>query len=197
MISCWKEFPKTNMRKFNITSTLATLVMWDSKNGQKKDKIAPTPQLSHERSKSSSTSFDSRCKRRKLVEEYTSKVSAEKLCIIWNQMKSKGGTKRLRICEATSLSICPTKFNKDTVYSRFSLLEKFGGCICSRQVVLQQLLIELFEKIWTYVEVTMNLPMSTLRNSKFHNLDLVKTINLRSHAYTLSDCGQFLNEILC
>ena len=43
----------------------------------------------------------------------------------------------------------------------------------------------------------MNLSVSTVRNSKFHNLDLVKTINLRSHAYTLSDSRQFLNEILC
>lgn len=44
----------------------------------------------------------------------------------------------------------------------------------------------------------MNLPVSVVKNPKFHNLflDFVKTINLRSHAYPLSDCRQFFNEIL-
>lgn len=44
----------------------------------------------------------------------------------------------------------------------------------------------------------MNLPVPIVENPKFHNLflDFVKTINLRSHAYPLSDCRQFFNEIL-
>lgn len=44
----------------------------------------------------------------------------------------------------------------------------------------------------------MNLPVPIAENPKFHNLflDFVKTINLRSHAYPLSDCRQFFNEIL-
>lgn len=44
----------------------------------------------------------------------------------------------------------------------------------------------------------MHLPVPIVENPKFHNLflDFVKTINLRSHAYPLSDCRQFFNEIL-
>lgn len=58
-------------------------------------------------------------------------------CFICNQMKSKGDTKRLMICEAkrASLFISAIKFNKDTICIRCALLEKPGGCICSRRDV--------------------------------------------------------------
>ena len=60
--------------------------------------------------------------------ENTSIASEEKPRIICNQMKSRGDTKRLRICEATraNLFLSVIKFYKDVVYIRWALIEKLG-----------------------------------------------------------------------
>ena len=130
------------------------------------------------------------------MEEYTSKVFAEKPCIICNQMKSKSDTKKLRIYEATraSLFIYAIKFSKDVFFTHCALFE-ISGDACAAAV---NCLSNYFRKFEREVEVVMNPPVSIVENSKFHNLILnfVKTINLRSHAYPLSDCCQLFNEIL-
>ena len=126
MISCWKEFQYVNIQ-YHVNTCCPRYVS-SKERSEEKTEIAPTPQLSDEPSKSSNTNSDSRCKRRKLMEQCTSQVSAEKPCIICNQMKSKRDTKMLRICEATraSLFISVIKFKKDAVYTYCALLEKPG-----------------------------------------------------------------------
>ena len=88
---------------------------------KKAEIVLKTPQFSDEPSRCGSTSSEGRFKRRKLMgNENTSIASEEKPCIICNQMKSRGDTKRLRICEATraNLFLSVIKFNKDVVYIR-------------------------------------------------------------------------------
>ena len=60
--------------------------------------------------------------------ENTSIASEEKPCIISNQMKFRGDTKTMRICEATRANLFRSaiKFNKDVVYTCCALTEKPG-----------------------------------------------------------------------
>ena len=96
---------------------------------EKKTKIVPkTPKFSDEPLRCSSTSSEGRFKRRKLMgNENTSIASEEKPCVISNQMKFRGGTKTLRICEATRANLpSAIKFNKDVGYTCCALIEKPG-----------------------------------------------------------------------
>ena len=152
-----------------------------------------TPQFSDELLRCSSKSSEGRFKRRKLMgNENTSIASEEKPCIICNQIKSRGDTKRLRICEATraNLFLSAIKFNKDIAYTCCALTEKPGMYI--------QLMWSITRTAYQIIWENLNPPVPIVEKSKFHRLfrDFVKTINLKIHAYSLSDCCQLFNEIL-
>ena len=96
---------------------------------KKAEIVLKTPQFSDDSSRCGNTSSEGRFKRRQLMgNENTSIASEEKPCIICNQMKYRGDTKRLRICEATraNLFLSVIKFYKDVVYIRWALIEKLG-----------------------------------------------------------------------
>ena len=132
--------------------------------------------------------------------EYTSIASEEKPCIICNQMKSRGDTKRLRICEATraNLFLSAIKFNKDVVYTHCALIEKPGDVYAADVMYHKNCLSNYLRKFEREVEAILNPPVPIVENSKFHRpfRDFVKTINLKIHAYSSSGCGQLFNEIL-
>ena len=115
-------------------------------------------------------------------------------------MKSRGDTKRSRICEATraNLFLSPIKFNKDVVYTRFALIEKPGDVYVADVTHHKNCLSNYLRKFEREVEAILNPPVPLVENSKFNKLfqDFVKTINLKIHAYSLSDCHQLFNEIL-
>ena len=115
-------------------------------------------------------------------------------------MKSRGDTERSRICEATraNLFLSAIKFNKDVVYTRFALIEKLGDVYAADVTHHKNCLSNYLRKFEREVEAFLNPPVPLVENSKFNKLfrDFVKTINLKTHAYSLSDCHQLLNEIV-
>ena len=113
---------------------------------------------------------------------------------------SRGDTKRLRICEATraNLFLSAFKFNKDVVYNCCALIEKPRDVYAVDVMYHMNCLSNYLRKFEREVEAILNPPVPIFENSKFHKLswDFVKTINLKIHAYSLSDCCQLFNEIL-
>ena len=92
----------------------------------------------------------------------------------------------------------PIKFNKDVVYTRFALIEKLGDVYVADVTHHKNCLSNYLRKFEREVEAILNPPVPLVENSKFNKLfqDFVKTINLKIHAYSLSDCHQLFNEIL-
>ena len=82
------------------------------------------------------------------------------------------------------------KFSKDVVYNHCPLLEILCNAYAADVMYYKNCLSNYLRKF--------DPPVSTVENSKFHNLflDFVKAINFRSHAYSLSDYRQLFNEIL-
>lgn len=187
--------------QYHINTCYPRYVRSKERSEKKADIVPKTPEFSDEPSKCSSSSSEGRFKRRKLMgNENTSIAFEEKPCVICNQMKSKGDTKRLRICEATraNLFLSAIKFNKDVVYTRCALIEKPGDVYAADIMYHKNCLSNYLRKFEREVEAIMNPPVTIVENSKFHKLflDFVKTINLKIHAYSLSDCRQLFNEIL-
>lgn len=162
---------------------------------ERSEKKIKTLPIGNETSKS-----ESRVKRIKLMgAEHNSIPPEDKPCIICNQMKSKGDTKRLRICEATraNLFLSAIKFNKDIVFTRCALIQNTGDVFAADVMYHKLCLSNYLRKFEREVETILNPPVPT-GNSKLRELflDFVKTINLKFHAYSLSDCRQLFNEIL-
>ena len=136
---------------------------------EKKAEIVPkTPQFSDEPSRCSSTSSEGRFKRRKLMgNENTSIASEEKPCIICNQMKSRGDTKRLRICEATRANffLSAIKFNKDVVYTRCALIEKPGDVYAADVMYHKNCLSNYLRKCERELEAILNLPLKSIQKT--------------------------------
>ena len=115
-------------------------------------------------------------------------------------MKSKGDTKRLRICEArrASLFLSAIKFNKDTVLTRSILLQSPGDVYAADIMYHKNCLSNYLRKFEREVEIILNPPFDGAENVEITKMfqEFVKTINLRNHAYSLSDCRDSLNEAL-
>ena len=87
-------------------------------------------------------------------------------------MKSRGDTKRSRICEATraNLFLSPIKFNKDVVYTRLALIEKLGDVYVADVTHHKNCLSNYLRKFEREVEAILNPPVPIVENSKFHKL---------------------------
>ena len=95
-------------------------------------------------------------------------------------------------------SSLPSRLTKTLSTPCCALLENFREVHGADVMYHKNCLSNYLRKFERVVEVIMNPPVSIVDNLKLYNLflDFVKTINLRSHAYSFSDCRQLFNEIL-
>ena len=116
----------------------------------------------------------------------------EKSCIICNQIKSRSDTKILRIIEAriASLFLSAIKFNKDEVFTRCILLGSPGDIFAADIMYHKNCLSNYLRKFERKVEMIMNPSLDSAENVEIINIfqEFVRTINIKNHAYCLSDC---------
>ena len=164
-------------------------------------KIVSAPvDISFESTPGSSKDLEVRAKRRKLVTTQSSTLPHEKPCVVCNKIKSKGESKRLRICEKgrANLFLSAIKFNKDDVQTR-CILQKIPGEIFTAGVMYhKKCLSSYLLKFQREVEAIMNDKKENHEGTAFENVfeNLVKTFDLRNHAYSMSDCRDVMNEML-
>ena len=119
-------------------------------------------------------------------------LPSEKPCIICNQLKYRGDTKILRISEArrASLFLSAIKFNKDEVFARCILLGIPGDIFAANIMYHKNCLLNYLRKFEREVEMIMNPPLDSAENVEITNIfqELIRTINIKNHAYFLSDC---------
>ena len=127
-------------------------------------------------------------------------LPSEKPCIISNQLKSRGDTKILRISEArrASLFLSAIKFNKDEVFTRCILFGSPGDIFAADIMYHKNCLSNCLRKFESEVEMIMNPPLDSAENVEITNIfqEFVRTINIKNHAYFLSDCRDSFNEVL-
>ena len=137
-----------------------------------------------------------RAKRRKTVENKEQK----NLCIICDQVKCKGDKKLMRICETkrAKLFIRAVKFNKDNVYSRCSIYETpgdiFAADIIYHRNCMSQYILTFqrdIEDVMNYSDIDINSNMTQLVFE-----EMLSTLCLKQHAYSLSECREILNNKL-
>ena len=112
--------------KYHVNSYYARYVS-SKKRAEKRKTLSQEPNSADTGKLIEPLSPTTRPKKRKSndAENIPSSSPRDKPCIVCNQMKSKGETKRYRICESRRASrfLAAIKFNKDIVYTRCSYME--------------------------------------------------------------------------
>ena len=107
-------------------------------------------------------------------------------------MKSRGDTKILRISETrrATLFLSAIKFNKGEVFTRCILLGSPGDIFAADIVYHKNCLSNYLRKFEREVKMIMNPPLDCAENVEISNIfqEFVRTINIKNHAYFLSDC---------
>ena len=169
-----------------------------SKRFEKKTEIAQIEDLIDELGPS--TSFTQNKPTRRRVSDVNFTLPSEKPCIICNHMKSRGDTKILRISEArrASLFLSAIKFNKDEVFTQCILLGSPGDIFVADVMYHKNCLSNYLRKFQREVEMIMNPPLDSAENVEITNIfqEFVRTMNIKSHVYYLSDCRDSFNETL-
>ena len=115
-------------------------------------------------------------------------------------MKSRSDTKILRVSVARSASIflSAIKFNKDEVFTRCILLGSSEDIFAADIMYHKSCLSNYLRKFEGEVEMIMNPPLDSAENVEINSIfqEFVRTINIKSHAYYLSDCRDSFNEVL-
>ena len=115
-------------------------------------------------------------------------------------MMSRGDTKILRISEArrASLFLSTIKFNKDEIFTRCLLFGSPGDIFAADIMYHKNCLSNYLRKFEREVEMIMNPPLDSAENVEITNIfqEFVRTINIKNHAYFLSDCRDSFNEVL-
>ena len=171
-----------------------------SERFEKKTEIAQIEDLIDELGPS--TSFTQNRPIRRSVSDVSFTLPSEKPFIICNQMKSRGDTKILRISEVrrASLFLSAIKFNKDEVFTQCILLGSSGDIFVADVMYHKNCLSNYLRKFEREVEMIMNPPLDYAENVEItkilQELSTVRTINIKNHAYCLSDCRDSVNEVL-
>ena len=106
----------------------------------------------------------------------------------------------MRIIEAriASLFLSAIKFNKDEVFTRCILLGSPGDIFAADIMYHKNCLSNYLRKFERKVEMIMNPSLDSAENVEIINIfqEFVRTINIKNHAYCLSDCSDSFNEVL-
>ena len=115
-------------------------------------------------------------------------------------MKSRGDTTILKTSEVrrASLFLSAIKFNRDEVFTRCILLGSPGDIFTADIMYHKNCLSNYLRKFEREVKMIMNPPLDSAENVEITNIfqDFVRTINIKNHAYFLSDCHDSFNEVL-
>ena len=105
-------------------------------------------------------------------------------CIVCNQIKSRGITKRFRICEAkrARLFLSAIKYNKDDVYTRCSLLKNTGDVYAADIMYHNNYLSNYLQKFKREIEELLNPPLSEFKKGSMTSVfkEFVVTINIQN-----------------
>ena len=157
-----------------------------------------TDEISIQSTPCSSKDPEVRAKRRKIVQSPT--LPHEKPCVICNQIKFKGESKRLRISEKrrANLFLSAIKFNKDDVQTRCILHNTAGDIFAADVMYHKKCLSTYLVNFQREVERIMNDKNENHQGTAFENVfqNLIKMFDMKNHAYSMSDCRDLLNEML-
>ena len=108
----------------------------------------------------------------------------------------------MRISETrrASLFLSAIKFNRDEVFTWCILLGSPGDIFAADIMYHKNFLSNYLRKFEREVEMIMNPPLDYAENVEItkilQELSTVRTINIKNHAYCLSDCRDSVNEVL-
>lgn len=113
-------------------------------------------------------------------------------CIVCNQAKCRGVTKKFRMCEAkrARLFLSAIKYNKDEVYTRCSLLQNIGDVYAADIMYHKNCLSNYLRKFEREIEEILNPSLNELEKGKITSTfeEFVATIDIQNKACALSSC---------
>ena len=202
--SCLKDdllegIPKRNYEEIEYhVNTCYTRCVRSRERFEKKTEITQIEDLNDE--PGPSTSFTENRPKRRRMSDVNFTLPSEKPCITCNQMKSRGDAKILRTSTArrASLFLSTINLNKNEVLTRCILLGRPGDIFATDIMYRKNCLSNYLRKFEHDVKMIIKPPLDSAKNVEITNIfqEFLRTINIKNHAYCLSDCSDSFNEVL-